>query len=286
MQVSHYLSLSAQQFLFDAREKSEKKAKPIDFDVWRHAGEAVVGYRHRVNQQECQDACLSQNLTRPLLVLSDGAGSAAVSDLGAQALSIGLSRLLVSIEPLLAQWLDDPEFDLTLVDEALSNIISRHAKGLLKDLAIQHTRAMNDFSATLLLCIIGRYNTYWCQVGDGYLLKRVSDGFDNTWQLISPPEKGEYANHTCFVDEKLTLSQFQRGLMPSHELTAVAAMSDGAGERLVCQRTGKVGEKMEWIFDEVRTNPTVAKSLLGFLSDPNIWNSTTGDDKSLVILAQ
>ncbi|WP_064604431.1 PP2C family serine/threonine-protein phosphatase [Photobacterium sp. J15] len=286
MQVSHYLPLSAQQFLFNALEKPVKKAQPIELDNWRHAGEAVVGYRHRVNQQVCQDACLSQNLTRPLLVLCDGAGSAAVSDLGAQALSLGLSRLLVSIEPLLAQWLDDPEFDIALVDEMLSKMISRHAKGILKDLAMQHKRAMNDFRATLLLCVVGRYNTYWCQVGDGYLLKRVGEGSDSAWQLISPPEKGEYANHTCFVDDKLTLSLFQHGLMPSHEMTAVAAMSDGAGERLVCQRTGKVGEMVEWVYNEVTINPTVAKSLLGFLSDPNVWNSTTGDDKSLAMLAQ
>lgn len=286
MQPSHYLPLMAQQFLFNSLGLNLKKTLVIELNNWQCFSEAVVGYRHRMNQQICQDDCISNNIARPILVLCDGAGSAAVSNIGAQALSTGLSRLLVSIEPLLTQWLDEPDMDLTYVDDLLSQAISRHAKGILKDLAAQHKRPMNDFRTTLLLCIVGRYNTYWCQVGDGNLLKRVQNGADNIWQLINKPEKGEFANHTFFVDDKLTLSQFHSGFIFSHELTAIAALSDGAGERLVCQRTGDVGSMMEWLYLELTTNPSSVKSLLGFLSDPNIWNSSTGDDKSLAMLAR
>lgn len=285
MQVSHYSPLLAQQFLFNALDKNGIKPPVTKIDDWSTASEAVVGFRHRLNQQVCQDYCSSQISPRPVLVLCDGAGTAAVSDLGAQALCSGLSRLMVSIEPLLTQWLDDDTATNTAVDELLSNIISRHSKGILKDLAQKHKRPMNDFRSTLLLCVIGQSQIYWCQVGDGYLLHRTNKKLDNIWKIISPPEKGEFANHTCFVDDKLTLSQLQHGLLPSHEATALIAMSDGAGERLVCQRSGKVGNIVEWIYDKVTREPTAIKSLSGFLSDPNIWDSTTGDDKSLAILA-
>jgi len=285
MQVSHYSPLLSQQFLFNATDKTEPKDLLIEFDDWSIANEAVVGYRHRLNQQVCQDSCQSQKHPRPSLVLCDGAGSASVSDIGSQALSSGLSRLLISMEPMLNQWLDDPTFEAAKADELLSNIISRHSKGILKDLATKHRRPMKDFRSTVLLCVVGKWQTYWCQVGDGYLLRRTSDKLGNVWKLISPPEKGEYANHTCFVDDKLTLSQIQHGLLPSHETTSLVAMSDGAGERLVCQSSGKVGDMVEWIYSEVTANPAAIKSLSGFLSDPNVWNSTTGDDKSLAILA-
>lgn len=282
MQPSHYLPLLAQQFL----HIQSNKLSEINLDNWKHMSEAIVGYRHRMNEQVCQDACISTNLTRPILVLSDGAGSSPVSDLGAQSLSMNICRLLISIEPLLVKWLDNSEADLELIGDLLNQLISRHAKGILKDLATIHKRDLSDFRATLLLCVVGSYNTYWFQVGDGYLAKRTSIGYLDKWEAINLPEKGEYANSTCFIDKNLKISQCHSGFIHSNQLTAIVAMSDGASEKLVCNRTAEVSNVMEWLYFELINKPIVKKTLLGFLSDPKIWDTSTGDDKSLAMLVR
>ena len=69
-------------------------ASPI-FGNWIAADAAVVGSAHlRGNPPKpCQDAALADSAGRALIVLADGAGSAAVSHLGAAAVIAGVRRL-------------------------------------------------------------------------------------------------------------------------------------------------------------------------------------------------
>ncbi|KLV01450.1 hypothetical protein ABT56_22065 [Photobacterium aquae] len=263
----------------------------IDLSQWNAAAEAVVGYRHRIDQQPCQDAALAKSATRPHLVVSDGAGSAPVSELGSQVLVSGLSRLITTVEPLFKTWLDEPVKDKAVTAEAtelLAQLIARHAKGVLKDIAADHKRSEKDYRATLLVCVLGQYRSFWLQVGDGYLVIRNSDTQDkktNRWKIISPPDKGEFANQTCFVDDRLSLGQVQSGMLDSAGLTGVAAMSDGAAERLINLKNGEVANGLDHISRWLEQDDQIEKSLYSFLCDPGIWNATTGDDKSLAVLA-
>lgn len=255
-----------------------------DIAGWLSASEAVVGYRHRMNEQVCQDAALAAGDIRPVLVLCDGAGSAKVSELGAKALTVGLLRLLTSTELLLQAWLDKPAVSAAFIEQQMTSLIARHAKGLLSDLSQQAQRDINDYRATLLLAVVGTYNTYWCQIGDGHLLTKVKH--TGQWRQVSIPEKGEFANQTCFVGKDLHLAQIKRGVMRTNDIEGIVAMSDGAGDKLVCQQSYQVANMVERLHSELAEKQTLSKTLLSFLSDPNVWNSTMGDDKSIALLTR
>ena len=74
----------------------------VNLSDWNLTGEAIVGLAHRRNGLPCQDAVAWRHQSRPILVLSDGAGSAAASELGAAALVTGMARLLTTMEDALA----------------------------------------------------------------------------------------------------------------------------------------------------------------------------------------
>ena len=107
----------------------------IPLSAWQISGDAVTGLAHRRSGLSCQDAVVWRNVTRPTLALSDGAGSAAVSELGAAALVSGLSRFLISMEDAISPWLDGYECDADEQAALWSQRLLVHARGLLDDLA-------------------------------------------------------------------------------------------------------------------------------------------------------
>ena len=63
---------------------------PTPMTAWQLCGDTVIGFAHRRKGLPCQDAVAFRQSQRPILALSDGAGSAAISERGAQALVIGV----------------------------------------------------------------------------------------------------------------------------------------------------------------------------------------------------
>ena len=116
---------------------------PVPLTAWHISGEAVIGLAHRRKGLPCQDAVAWRQTTRPLLTLSDGAGSAAVSELGSAALVTGISRFLMTMEDALAPWLDGNAEDTTSTADHSALWAARllvHAKGILDDLAQSERR--------------------------------------------------------------------------------------------------------------------------------------------------
>jgi hypothetical protein len=137
---------------------------------WHALAEAVVGLAHRDAKVAlpCQDAAIAQAGVRPLVIACDGAGSAAVSELGSQALTVGLGRLVHTLELQFSQLLDQSEMlDHDDFAREMVRTLLRHAKGILQDLAARHRREVRDFRSTVLLAVIGRKRWLWLKVGDG-----------------------------------------------------------------------------------------------------------------------
>lgn len=264
-------------------QKPMALAKPVPVSSWHLSGEAVIGLAHRRKCLPCQDAVVVRNAPRPILALSDGAGSAAVSELGAQALVSGITRFLISLEDDLAPWLD--ETDATPPEQAArwTARLLRHAQGILDDLARSERRSVRDLRGTLLLAVVGERQTFWWQVGDGAIVVRHADGLRALGNPAS--NKGEFANQTCFVD-MAEIGMVQHGILPTPEIIGLALMSDGGAEKLVAHDGRQVATRLgEW-FEAVAKDSFPPDRIALAFHEPAMWERTNLDDRSVVFAAR
>ncbi|WP_460425720.1 protein phosphatase 2C domain-containing protein [Azotobacter armeniacus] len=196
-----------------------------------------------------QDAALAGSDPRPWLLLADGAGSSAVSELGARGVVSGLNCLLHTLDdPLdrqVATLLDAEQTPAPDEGRQLALLLVKHARGLLADLAAEHRRSLKDFRCTLLLAIPGQRHLLWLKIGDGALViertqAAAAPGREQPAGLetLGRAGKGEFANQTTFVDEQLQPDDVQSVLLSMEGIGGVALMSDGAADRLVSRDGG------------------------------------------------
>jgi hypothetical protein len=215
------------------------------------------------------------------VVLADGAGSAAVSHIGAAAVVVGVRRLCRTLEAEVAATLDT-EFEPTGAANSLAQRIVMHSIGILDDLAEQNLRGAEDFRCTLLVWIVGLRRALWLKVGDGALVAETDDGC----QCVGPAGKGEFANQTCFIGPRLTYNQWFWGNVDATRLRGLAAMSDGAAERLVASDASRVSPAVEKLLRGVAETQVGRRELFNLLAEAEFWKGTSGDDKSLAMIAR
>ena len=256
--------------------------------------EASVGLQHRNMKPfplPCQDAVSVTLKPRPILVLCDGAGSASVSEVGSTALTVQISRLCQSMEPMLADYLDTPKQQQEL--EVLVRVIIRHAMGVLQDLSHTYRREICDFRSTLNFALVGTEQILWVRVGDGEIVQeRISYFSDDTQQLSSEciclgeQAKGEYANQTQFIDQQLKLADVQWGVLSSKETTGLALMSDGATEKLVANARDKIAVQITDWLEKMRQDKLKASDLCKRFYSEDFTHQSTGDDRSVALWAR
>ncbi|MBP9216443.1 MAG: protein phosphatase 2C domain-containing protein [Agitococcus sp.] len=262
---------------------------------WQVLAEAVVGLSHRDKNLPCQDAVACQSSPRVCLVVCDGAGSSVVSELGANALAQGMSLLCHSLEAFWVDLLDSPTTHDALL-EKMTRLVLRHAKGIMTQLATQHKREARDFRSTLLMLVVGKAHLFWLKVGDGALvIEQIehrfsvpalpSDGRVTMLSTLGELGKGEFANQTTFVDELLKFSDVQFGLQSSEFLTACAAMSDGAAEKLVSLNQQHVAGRVGQWFDALRQQRLARKTVTQAFYSEDFNKNSTGDDRSIALAA-
>ncbi|WP_170159074.1 PP2C family serine/threonine-protein phosphatase [Tibeticola sediminis] len=256
---------------------------PVPMTSWKLSGDTVIGLAHRRKGLPCQDAVAFRQSQRPILALSDGAGSAAISERGAQALVIGITRFLQTMEDDFSPWLDGENDASQAQATRWADRMLLHAKGLLADLAHGERRDIRDLRATLQVAIIGERRIFWWKVGDGAIVAKCSAGL---WSLGNPTSaKGEFANQTCFVDTA-SASDVQSGVLPTSEIFGIALMSDGGAERLVSYDGSKVANRLgEWMNHVAEQRFATDRIALAF-HEPAMWERTSLDDRSIVLAAR
>lgn len=257
----------------------------VPLQSWRLCGDAIIGLKHRRDGLPCQDAVAYEARPRPLLAISDGAGSAAVSDKGAQALVGGILRLMLTLEEELADLLDTDAdaADLDAKARRWAERLHRHAHGLLADLARRLRRDIRDLRATLLVVTIGTRRLLWWQVGDGVIVLRTAAGL----QALSDMQraKGEFANQTVFVDTA-RFTDVQYGLLPIADIDGIALMSDGGAERLVAQDGSRVAARLASWLDELAQQRFGIERLALAFHEREMWERTSLDDRTLLMAAR
>lgn len=251
---------------------------------WHAIAEAVVGLAHRRAEPPlpCQDAFCISTKPRVALLVADGAGSAAVSEIGANTVVNSCLRLLSTLDDHLIELLDkENEPDSTIIKRFSLRLV-KHAMGTLEDTAKQHRREIRDFRCTLLILVAGKERVLWVKVGDGALI------IENKGKLQTLGEvgKGEFANQTTFIDDKLMPDSVQFGIISSIYVSGLAAMSDGAAERLVANDGSKVAGKMTEFFNQLRKDSLSRTQITDFLHSKEAWRGTSGDDKCLALASR
>jgi hypothetical protein len=247
--------------------------------MWKRVTKSVPGSAHHINGLPCQDAsesCLVGDVL--ICAMSDGAGSAKLSDLGSKIIveeSLRLFReYFCEVEA--------PEFvvrDLGLVQ---GKWLVESIRDRLARVAIERNESEQEFAGTLLVAVVTKNKSVFYQVGDGLWCVCKSGVIGAvTW-----PEQGEFASQTVFVTSSSAIQSIQCETVEG-PVDFIVGMTDGL-ERLSLDLQGRVPYTGFW-------NPLIAalrqaesiddfSSKLGdFLSSPRVCERTD-DDKTLALI--
>lgn len=249
---------------------------------WRIAAASALGTSHSKLETPCQDAHAVRLFADIdgedvlVVVVSDGAGSAAKAEIGAW---LTCSTIVEATE-------------VYLIDGGKVSDIGRPVAqswvGIVQQAIVQ--RAENDgciprdYACTMLVAVVGQDAAAIMQIGDGATVVSADEG----WCWVHWPQRGEFANMTYFVTEAGVEERLAFDLC-SGRIEEIAVFSDGI-ERLVLHDTSR--SVFTPFFDSMFTAVRALKSegLDAALSDDleTYLNSKlicdkTDDDKTLVL---
>ncbi|RYZ37843.1 MAG: protein phosphatase 2C domain-containing protein [Sphingobacteriales bacterium] len=160
--------------------------------IWKTIGRSVIGSSHIQSGKDCEDAIAYETLTPPgfdgevlICFASDGAGSAAYAKEAATT-SVQLATSLAAA--LVAEQQHIAEDDMLRIAESVYD--------RLEALAAEQEVPKNEYSCTLLGCILLPQQSAFIQIGDGAIVRSDDSGY------LSPvfwPQNGEYQNATAFL---------------------------------------------------------------------------------------
>ncbi|RDB44899.1 protein phosphatase 2C domain-containing protein [Halomonas sp. DQ26W] len=271
--------------------------------AWAALATAVPGLAHleAAVPLPCQDAAAAAGGRRPVVIVADGAGSSPASDRGAQVVVTAMLRLLDTLEAQVGQLLDSVAPPESADGQAFARMLVKHAQGVLQDQATVQRRPARDLRCTLLLVVVGHSRLLWLKVGDGALVVEqavpaetsvdagepgLMPGLMPDLSTLGEPGKGEFANQTVFVDEKLAPEQVQWGCRGVTQVTGVVAMSDGAAEKLVSLDGDRVSGQLSHWLDDLRRSRLRQRDLVRLFYSDTFCRGTNGDDRSIALASR
>ena len=245
---------------------------------------SAVGTSHLATGLPCQDCHFHLTLNDAeghpvaILVLSDGAGSAAQAETGARLACHTFARLV-------ADYISGGG----KVESIGRDLAARWIAGVIYRLSLKSRDdelQPRDYACTLLAVICGERATVFLQIGDGAIV--ISDGWTTTWRHVFWPQLGEFVNTTNFVTsgDALEVMEFHVTREPVAE---IALFSDGL-ENLVLHKANKSVHApfFDSMFPSVRRSTAegedreLSRALAMYLSTAPV-NERTDDDKTLIL---
>lgn len=167
---------------------------------WKVIACAVQGPSHREDETSCQDQFAFDIIDdRLIAVVSDGAGSAAASEIGAALTAEVLVEQigLIALDPAK----DPPEIWRPHLEAAIETLRTRLAQVARET---GRNSDLKDFHATLVAVVATPNGGLFIHIGDGTAQAAGAQSGDNVGDCLapmaaSPPENGEEANTTFFV---------------------------------------------------------------------------------------
>lgn len=252
---------------------------------WRVAMASSIGQSHVAAAQPCQDAHFHLEATdadgRPVMVLAaaDGAGSAALAELGAGLACETFARL---VEAYVGKGGRVAAIERPLVERWITGLVYR-----IELEAKRSGATVQDYACTLLAAVVADESAAFVQIGDGAMV--ISNG--TGWRHIFWPQHGEFANSTNFVTSERAVPEMEFVRL-DEAVQEIAIFTDGI-ENLVLQKAGKTAHApfFDSMFPPVRkslasgVDAELSRALDKYLSSPTI-NNRTDDDKTLILASR
>lgn len=255
---------------------------------WRYALASAIGSAHVRNGTPCQDAsageiCSPAGAATFLGIVSDGAGSAPLSQVGA--------RLACQV------WRDAAELQLAhggvaTLDRAFAEATLAHFQAVLARVARRAARPVRDFACTLLFAAVDEQAAAFAQIGDGAIVVATpgAEAGVPAYDWVFWPQQGEYVNQTVFASEARAAGElcFEQRATRIDEL---ALFSDGLQGMVLDQRTRRAHARFfEPMFSAVRRevpgrSASLCRALQSFLGSRTVL-ARTDDDKSLILASR
>ncbi len=251
-------------------------------DGWRHVHASVVGVAHLADGTGCQDACAARLLPGPepgvlVLVAADGAGSAALSGVGAE---LTCQTLLTECAAWLAAAPLGEDWTPTVAETLFQQV-----RNALERLAADTGQPMREFACTLLGAVVAADRALFLQIGDGAI---VIGAPDEGYRPVFWPQAGEYANETYFVTDATAAAHLEYAIL-SEPVVEIALLTDGLQRLALHYQTRQAHEPFfRPLFQRLREHPepgcpaVLVTALERLLADPAI-NQRTHDDKTLIL---
>jgi len=240
---------------------------------------SAIGKSHIDGGIPCQDAFALNAIDDVLIAaVCDGAGSAALSDVGSNLVA---STLVSAIADQYRAGEDLHLLDVETFKIKIEAMVAV-ARANLESLAQTENRTLGDYSATLVGVITSASRGYFFHIGDGLAIAQCAA--PEQGNIISLPENGEYANETYFI----TGAEWAAHLRVTpicNAISMVALMSDGAMPFVMGK--GNADFHRPFIEPVAKYLESVSetdgsKALEGTLSDVRT-HQITSDDKALLI---
>lgn len=204
--------------------------------MWLMNGTAVQGRGHISEGVPCQDKIASKsNGKTNVIALADGAGSAALSHIGAE-------KCVDTITQYFSDHFDECYFgDEDSVKQSIYEVLIDN----LQQLAIDNDCDIKDLASTLLCVAVTDDRVVTLHLGDGIIA--YYNGQSVT--VYSAPDNGEFANVTHFVTSSNALSKIRIRKEVLSDATAFYLMSDGAGTSLYSPQQMVVSNALKMMSD-------------------------------------
>ncbi|KAB8064387.1 PP2C family serine/threonine-protein phosphatase [Janthinobacterium violaceinigrum] len=243
-------------------------------NTWRVFGASVTGKAHLDKDIACQDAHAHTVVGDVLLaIVCDGAGSARLSEQGAQFVATQTVQAL-------AGRLEQGATVQDLQDGALAATLAQ-IRAALDDIARAADATVDDYAATVVGVVMGADTGFFFHLGDGLGVAQLGDG----GELISLPANGEYANETYFLSGEHWREQLRLLPIPQ-SVRGVVLMSDGCMPFAMSKNNGGLyAPFMDAVQGYLRTVDSIElgnAALASTLADPRT-HQITGDDKTLLL---
>ena len=252
--------------------------------MWKYGFASVTGTLHLKSSTQCQDTSRAEVVRDAsggevlVAVASDGAGSAALAQLGSSlACNLFIDDVKAHIESGSASAILSEKFFAEWVGK-----FRRLAPGWSR---AESTR-MQDFACTLLAAVVWRDRAAYFQIGDGAIVGSRRDE-PNRYTVVCWPQQGEYANTTNFLtDTDAAEKVFHE--VKSGAIDEIAIFTDGIQRLALDYRTQSAHAPFfEPLFAWLRPHGEgysreLSDSLAVYLNSEKI-NSRTDDDKTLIL---
>jgi len=245
---------------------------------WQAIASSVLGTSHQKRGQPCQDAHAWDILGPGWIVaaVADGAGSASLSDVGAQVAT------QTAVEQIKRQW-DKLEAEQTEVcwEELLGEVLEQAQNAIAAE-SLSRDIEVRQLASTLLILVANSQKVAVAQVGDGAVVIGDRQGH---LTALTQPENGEYANETTFLISPNALESAQIKVWEG-EIAHFALFSDGLQRLALKLPEGNPHAPfftpLFRFVDQMEDAEAAQSQLEEFLAHPRI-TERTDDDLTMVL---